>query len=213
MARMLTGGECDAMTLNWAALRYRHTAALRSAMEKKYAPATVNQMLCALRRVLKEALRLDLIDPIDYSKAVDVRSIKQSGKVRGRALTLCEIAALMQSCSGKTPIDVRDSALIAILRGGGIRRGEAVNLLKRDFNLSTGALFVREGKGKKDRTVYLPESACVLVSRVAGVEGRGDWAFVVPDSEGGRNSAAADDGGWCVEDCAAAGVSRWGGVF
>ena len=67
MARTLTGGECDAMTLNWATLRYRHTAALRSALEKKYAPATVNQMLCALRRVLKEAVRLDLIDPIDYS--------------------------------------------------------------------------------------------------------------------------------------------------
>src|SRR4028119_1445510 len=139
MARMLTGEECDAMTLNWAALRYKHTAALRSAMEKKYAPATVNQMLCALRRVLKEALQLDLIDPIDYSKAVDVRSIKQSGKPRGRALTLCEIAALMKSCSGKTPIDVRDMALIAILRGGGIRRAEVVNLDSAASNPSTAA--------------------------------------------------------------------------
>lgn len=187
MARMLTGGECDAMTLNWAALRYRHTAALRSALlEKKYAPATVNQMLCALRRVLKEALRLDLIDPIDYSKAVDVRSIKQSGKVRGRALTLSEIAALMQSCSGKTPIDVRDKALIAILRGGGIRRGEAVNLLRRDFNLSTGALFVREGKGKKDRTVYLPESACVLVSEWLELRGEATGPLLYPIRKGGE---------------------------
>ncbi|MCC3415144.1 MULTISPECIES: tyrosine-type recombinase/integrase [unclassified Microcoleus] len=186
MARMLTCGECDAMTLNWAALRYKHTAALRSALEKKYAPATVNQMLCALRRVLKEALRLDLIDPIDYSKAVDVRSIKQSGKVRGRALTLSEIAALMQSCSGKTPIDVRDKALIAILRGGGIRRGEAVNLLKRDFNLSTGALFIREGKGKKDRTVYLPKSACVLVSEWLELRGETPGPLLYPIRKGGE---------------------------
>lgn len=186
MARMLTSSECDAMTLNWAALRYKHTAALRSALEKKYAPATVNQMLCALRRVLKEALRLDLIDPIDYSKAVDVRSIKQSGKVRGRALTLSEIAALMQSCSGKTPIDVRDKALIAILRGGGIRRGEAVNLLRRDFNLSTGALFVREGKGKKDRTVYLPESACVLVSEWLELRGEAPGPLLYPIRKGGE---------------------------
>jgi integrase/recombinase XerD len=186
MARMLTSSECDAMTLNWAALRYKHTAALRSALEKKYAPATVNQMLCALRRVLKEALRLDLIDPQDYSKAVDVRSIKQSGKVRGRALTLSEIAALMQSCSGKTPIDVRDKALIAILRGGGIRRGEAVNLLKRDFNLSTGALLVREGKGKKDRTVYLPESACVLVSEWLELRGEAPGPLLYPIRKGGE---------------------------
>ncbi len=47
MAKLLTGGECGAMTLNWAALRYKHTAALRSALKKKYAPASVNQMLCA----------------------------------------------------------------------------------------------------------------------------------------------------------------------
>ena len=186
MARMLTSSECDAMTLNWAALRYKHTAALRSALEKKYAPATVNQMLCALRRVLKEALRLDLIDPQDYSKAVDVRSIKQSGKVRGRALTLSEIAALMQSCSGKTPIDVRDKALIAILRGGGIRRGEAVNLLRRDFNLSTRALFIREGKGKKDRTVYLPESACVLVSEWLELRGEAPGPLLYPIRKGGE---------------------------
>lgn len=186
MARMLTSSSCDAMTLNWAALRYKHTAALRSALEKKYAPATVNQMLCALRRVLKEALRLDLIDPIDYSKAVDVRSIKQSGKVRGRALTLSEIAALMESCSGKTPIDVRDKALIAILRGGGIRRGEAVNLLRRDFNPSTRALFVREGKGKKDRTVYLPESACVLVSEWLELRGEAPGPLLYPIRKGGE---------------------------
>jgi integrase/recombinase XerD len=186
MARMLTSSECDAMTLNWAALRYKHTAALRSAMEKKYAPATVNQMLCALRRVLKEALRLDLIDPQDYSKAVDVRSIKQSGKVRGRALTLSEIAALMQSCSGKTPIDIRDMALIAILRGGGIRRGEAVNLLRRDFNLSTRVLFIREGKGKKDRTVYLPESACVLVSEWLELRGEAPGPLLYPIRKGGE---------------------------
>lgn len=186
MARMLTSSSCDAMTLNWAALRYKHTAALRSALEKKYAPATVNQMLCALRRVLKEALRLDLIDPQDYSKAVDVRSIKQSGKVRGRALTLSEIAALMESCSGNTPIDVRDKALIAILRGGGIRRGEAVNLLRRDFNPSTRALFVREGKGKKDRTVYLPESACVLVSEWLELRGEAPGPLLYPIRKGGE---------------------------
>jgi hypothetical protein len=67
---------------------------------------------------LKEALRLDLIDSQDYSKAVDVQSIKQSGKPRGRSVSPHEIAALMKSCSGNSSVDVRDAALIAILRGG-----------------------------------------------------------------------------------------------
>jgi len=186
MAKLLTNGECGAMTLNWAALRYKHTAALRSALEKKYAPASVNQMLCALRRVLKEALRLDLIDSQDYSKAADVKSIKQSGKPRGRALSPHEIAALMQSCSGNSSVDVRDTALIAILRGGGIRRAEAVNLEKADFNLSTGALEIREGKGKKDRTVYLPGQAIALVEKWLSLRGEEPGPLLFPIRKGGE---------------------------
>lgn len=186
MARMLTDSECDAMTLNWAALRYKHTAALRSALQEKYAPASVNQMLCALRRVLKEALRLDLIDPIDCSKAADVRSVRQSGKLRGRALTVVEIAALMESCAGKTPVDIRDMALIAILRGGGLRRSEAVNLDLRDFKPSALALEIREGKGKKDRTVYLPEAACVLVSEWIELRTEAAGPLLYPIRKGGE---------------------------
>jgi len=186
MAKLLTGGECGAMTLNWAALRYRHTAALRSALEKKYAPASVNQMLCALRRVLKEALRLDLIDSQDYSKAVDIKSIKQSGKPRGRVLSPHEIPALMKSCSGNNSVDVRDTALIAILRGGGIRRAEAVNLDSADFNLSTGALEIREGKGKKDRTVYLPGPAITLVEKWLNLRGEEPSPLLFPIRKGGE---------------------------
>ena len=57
IAASLTNGDCDAMTLDWAALRYQHTAAVRSILMKKHAPATANKMLCALRRVLQEAFK------------------------------------------------------------------------------------------------------------------------------------------------------------
>lgn len=58
IASMLTSGQCDAMTLDWSKLRYQHTAALAAVFRDKYAPATANRMLSALRRVLKEARRL-----------------------------------------------------------------------------------------------------------------------------------------------------------
>jgi hypothetical protein len=98
IASLLTNGACDAMTLDWAALRYQHTAAVRSFFMKKHAPATANKMLCALRRVLLEAFKLDLIQAQDYQKAVDLRSIKASKKQRGRQLKKREITALLAIC-------------------------------------------------------------------------------------------------------------------
>jgi hypothetical protein len=61
------------MTLDWAKLRYHHTAAVRAVLMEKYSPATTNKMLTALKRVLQEALKLELITEKDYKLATDLR--------------------------------------------------------------------------------------------------------------------------------------------
>lgn len=187
IASLLTGGRCDLDTLNWSKLRYKHTSALRTALKTRYAPATTNKMLCALRRVLKEALRLDAIDPLDYSKAVDLGSIKERRSLRGRALSSSEIGELMATCGDReNPSDLRDAALIAILRGAGLRRAEVAALELRDFDPKTGALDVRRGKGDKDRTVYLPEGAISFVVAWLAVRGRGSGPLLCPIRRGGH---------------------------
>ncbi|WP_348535499.1 hypothetical protein [Komarekiella delphini-convector] len=116
IARLLTNNSCDALTLNWAALRYKHTAAVRATLIEKHSPAYVNKMLCALRRVLKEALRLELMDAVDFARAVDIPNVKVTKQLRGRALKEKEIADLMQACfDDPTPTGYRDAALVAIL--------------------------------------------------------------------------------------------------
>lgn len=186
IASLLTNGECDAMTLDWSKLRYQHTAAIRTALKKRYAGSTANKMLCALRRVLKEAHRLDLIEAADYTKAVDLPSVKEDKKLRGRALSQDEIAALIEVCSSSHPIDIRDAALMAILRGGGLRRAEAVKLELRDFLPSSGALEVRQGKGGKSRTVYLPEDAIALVEDWLDIRGFEPGPLLCPVRKGGE---------------------------
>lgn len=187
IASLLTQGQCDAMTLNWAALRYQHTAALRAVLAQQFSPHTANIMLCALRRVLKETLRLDLIDAKDYARAVDVASIKVTNKLRGRALSQVEIAALLQVClEDPTPVGARDAAMIAILRGSGLRRTEVVNLDLSDFEPNTGALEVRGGKGGKDRTVYLPTGALQVVEDWLVVRGNAPGPLLCPISRGRR---------------------------
>ncbi|NET13121.1 MAG: tyrosine-type recombinase/integrase [Okeania sp. SIO1H6] len=186
MASLLTRGGCDAITLDWSKLRYQHTAALKVALRQKYSPSTVNKMLCALRRVLKEAVRLDLIDPIDYSHAVDLSNMRVQGKPRGRALTRTEITQLLEVCQSDSPIDVRDTAIIAILRGTGLRRAEVVNLDLEDFDPTTGKVLVRLGKGGKDRMAYLPRSAYALVENWLRVRGEMPGPLLCPVNKGGN---------------------------
>lgn len=126
-------------------MRYKHTAALRAALTQKYAPATTNKMLGGLRRVLKEALLLELMDPQDYARAIAVKGVKATTELRGRALSKEEIVALMEVCLSdpNRVMGARDAALMAILRGGGLRREEAVNLDLKDLQHGTGAVKVR----------------------------------------------------------------------
>lgn len=171
IASVLTSGECDAYTINWSKLRYHHTAAIRVALMHSLAPVTANKMLSALRRVLKEAYRLNLMAAEDYNKAVDFPNIPADSEPRGRSLTQAEIAALLETCRSSSPIDVRDTAIIIILLGTGMRRSELVNLELRDFLPSTGELFIRKGKRGKSRKVYLPTEVRAFVEKWLSVRG------------------------------------------
>ena len=186
VAQLLTNNEADYLTLDWSALRYKHTAAIRAALIKNYEPATVNRVLCALRRVLKEALRLELMSPVDYARAVDITSVKASKELRGRALSQDEIDSLMTVCfSDRTPAGFRDAALIAILRGAGLRRAEVVKLDLKDFK-DDGEIKIRSGKGRVDRTVYLSPGAIALVNDWLEIRTKTPGALLCQVNKSGR---------------------------
>lgn len=184
IAKILTANTCDALTLDWSKLRYKHTSAVRGILVERYAPATANKMLAALRRVLRQALLLELMDANDFARAVEIPNIKTSSELKGRCLSADEIDALMQVCfADRTPIGYRDAALVAILRGAGLRRGEVVNLMLSDFK--TGSVKIRGGKGDKDRTVYLPDAVVMLVKDWLRVRGREAGALFCHINKGG----------------------------
>ncbi len=156
MARLLSGGRMDALSLDWGELRYGHTAAVRAALDEKYAPAMANKCLAALRGVLKAAWRLGQIPTDDYQRAADIPSVRGESLPRGRALSRGELHALFAVCAEDNRIKgARDAALLAVLYGGGLRRSEAVALDVEDYEPEGGVLTVRSGKGRKPRVVYL----------------------------------------------------------
>jgi integrase len=187
MASRLTGGRCDADTLDWAALRYPHAAALRALLSEEFAPSTVNQMLCALRRVLEEAKKLKLMSAAEYAEAVAVKNVRQRKELRGRALSPAEVRALLAHCRADPMIaDRRDGALLAILLGAGLRRSEVVGLDLADFDPAAGSLKIRGGKGGKDRTVYLPRWGREMVAAWLPVRGVRAGPLLYPVSKGKR---------------------------
>ena len=187
IAQMLTDGECDLYTLEWSKLRYQHTAAIQSVLLDRYETTTAKKMMSALRRVLAEAYKLELMDATSYQKATDLPSIKANSRVAGRALTTSEISRVMDVCSCDLSFQgIRDAALIAILRGTGLRRAEMVKLKLGNFDVETGAIEVRKGKGGKDRTVYLPKSAITFVLEWLKVRGKSPGALLCPIRKGGQ---------------------------
>ena len=187
IAALASSGECDCLTLDWSKLRYHHTALIRSALMDKYAPVTANKMLSALRRVLLEAHRLDLLAASDYTKAVDLASI--SGNVegeRGRALAREEISTLLATCNSYNPLDIRDAAIIAVLRFTGMRRSELVKLELADLDARKSSLLVRRSKGEKTRLVYLPKEGLLLLKQWLSIRGREPGALFCRIRRGGH---------------------------
>ena len=188
---VLAGGEgSDALSLPWHELRYQHTAALRSALQSRYSVATTNKMLAALRRVLKEAWRLGLMEAEEYRRAADLPGMRAETLPRGRALSSGELRTLMAVCGEDgTPAGARDGAIIAVLYGAGLRRSEAAALSLADWSEDTRGLVVRSGKGGKDRLCYLAGWAGSALSDWLTLRGDAPGPLFAPINKGGQLAA------------------------
>lgn len=148
-------------TIAWSEMQYAHMIQLRTLLHEReeLAHTTVNRYLSAVRAVLKECWRLQLIDREQYERIRDVANIKGNRAPSGRMLSPEEIKKLLQACDldwqKRRVSGVRDSAMIALLYLTGMRRSEVIGLQRSDYDVSTGEILIRAGKGNKDRKVYI----------------------------------------------------------
>lgn len=187
VAEMLTSGSTtDPLAIPWAALRFSHVAAIKSKLIERYAPATVNRTLCAIRRTLKAAWRLGQLSSDDYQKAVDVEGVTGSTLPAGRELTAGELGALMADCgSDPTRAGARDASIIAMLYTCGLRRDEITALDLADFDPQTGKLIIK-GKRGKERTAYLINGAADAMSDWLAIRGQDPGALFLAINKSGK---------------------------
>lgn len=185
-AGIITTGRNDAQTCPWPQLRYQHTQSIRAELEARYAPATANKMLAALRGVLRESWKLGLMRAEDYHRATDLAGIRGTRPLRGRALSAGELAALFRACAADPrPNGRRDAAMLALCYGAGIRRSEATSADVAHYDSATGTLRIR-GKGNKVRDVFLPGSAQQAVAAWLAVRGLEPGALFCAVDQKGR---------------------------
>lgn len=171
----------------WPALRYPHTTVVRTVLAARYAPATANKMLSALRGTLTEAWRLGLMGAEDHARAVDLRPVRGSRIPRGRALSGQELRTLFQHARP------RDAALLAVLYGTGLRRAEAAALDLAHVDLQARTIQVR-GKGNKERLVYLPPDAVAAMAAWLALRGRAPGPLFLTDAPVSRGQRLSEAG-------------------
>ena len=145
-----TAGQANAIALGYG----------RHLIDRKLAAATINRRLSTVRRLVKLARRLGLIDwaiDVEGLRAEPYRDTAGPGADGWRRLLEAAQAA------GNGPKARRDRALLRLLHDNALRRGEVVALDVADLDLE-GARVAVVGKGQTDRrwlTINGPTAAAL----------------------------------------------------
>lgn len=156
VARM-TNAE-DLTKCDWSTLTADAVLSVMTTLEVNgHSSSTVNCYLSALKGVAKAAW---LAGQMSHEIFLRINAVKQRRFHRlptGRSLSYAETGELVSSCDPNTPGGARDRAILLLMVGCGLRRGEVPNLQLDALDLASGSLTL-VGKGDKERRVFLPEA-------------------------------------------------------
>jgi integrase/recombinase XerD len=100
-----------------------------------------------------------------YNPASELELPKLEQPLPKAILTVDEVEKVLAVPDLEDPVGFRDRTMLEVLYSTGIRRKELVDLRVFDFNPDRGTLFIRHGKGNKERFVPIGERASEWVVR------------------------------------------------
>lgn len=161
------------------------------ATRRRVAAGTQNQAFSALLFLCREVLRMG-----DVELETGVRA-KEKSRLPV-VLSVEETRALLQEMKGTTGL------MAEVLYGGGLRVSECCRLRVKDLDFENDLLFVRDGKGGKDRSTLLARSVKdrlkAHLERVKGLHGRdlaaGMGEARLPDALERKYPNAGKEWGW-----------------
>lgn len=142
-------------------MRYREELAWR--LTPKGTPLSIRSQLellthvsCFCRFVVAEGWLL--ADP-----SVNIPRPKKPRRLPRNVLETDDVAQVLKLPNVRTLRGFRDKVILEVLYSTALRREEISNIELSDVDTDGGYVFVREGKGSKDRVVPLGKSVCDLV--------------------------------------------------
>ncbi len=137
----------------------KHLYYYRQANGEPLSPTSRNRYITNIKQFFKWLTQENYLL---YNPASELIIPKQSTSLP-IVLTEEEVEALMLQPDLNTPYGLRDRAMLEVLYSTGIRRTELCRLQQQDLSLSRQSLYVRQGKGGKDRLLPLGERAAYWV--------------------------------------------------
>jgi integrase len=129
----------------------------RAGMEA-LSPSTVNVRLSAVRKMVGEARRNNMIGSEEAASLTDIPNIRQKGTRLGNWLTREQAKELLAVPDRSTLKGTRDYAILALLVGCALRRHELANLYIEEIQMRENRWVIADlrGKGGRVRTVAVP---------------------------------------------------------
>lgn len=115
-----------------------------------------------------------------------MRAKIQHGRRIPEVLTATERTALYAAVDTSCQVGLRNLCLLRLMADAGFRVSEAISLKVDHVNLDTGRLFVRSGKGGKDRVLWLSDDDLKLLEQWQKDRPTGS-PFLFPTLKGDRH--------------------------
>ena len=172
-------------------LAFNRTVVLRYRIyleQRHYAPSTINLRLAAVRRIAYEAADAGLLSPELAAGIRRVRGVRRIGVRLGNWLTPEQGRRLLAQANVVTPRARRDHAMLAMLIGCGLRRGELLALTLESIQQREDHWVIADlvGKGGHVRTVPIPTWVKTAVDEWTAIVGIADGVVFRAINKAGR---------------------------
>lgn len=143
---------------------------------KKISESTQNSIINAIKAYWEKALYRS-------KKWIEIPRPKKS-KSLPNVFSQDEVVRLIES-----PKNLKHKLILLIIYSAGLRLGEVVNIRRKDISLHRRTIFIKKGKGKKDRFVTLAEEVIPYLEKYYNIYNPSYW--LLEGQHGGQYSKSS----------------------